>query len=207
MSTDFDSLESSLAEIRVIGIVADPEFRRRSDFLNNKIADVIEIRASEMPYLFTCTSQCRVCPAEVILVGSTSIATHVDKHVVPLAALCLVARHGITIFAYHGVNPEEKVDGQNFIFDIDAVVDLRLPCRSDNVDDTVSYAKIIKETVKIFTAQKDDLLERAAERVAQGLFERFEKIQSLRILLKKPEAPIKADFDYVGVEIFRDRKD
>lgn len=114
---------------------------------------------------------------------------------------------GLKIFAYHGVNSEEKEDGQNFIFDIDAVVDLRLPCRSDNVDDTVSYAKIIKETVKIFTAQKDDLLERAAERVAQGLFERFEKIQSLRILLKKPEAPIKADFDYVGVEIFRDRKD
>lgn len=114
---------------------------------------------------------------------------------------------GLKIFAYHGVNPEEKEDGQNFIFDIDAVVDLRLPCRSDNVDDTVSYAKIIKETVKIFTAQKDDLLERAAERVAQGLFERFENIQSLRILLKKPEAPIKADFDYVGVEIFRDRKD
>ena len=68
-----------------------------------KIADVIEIRASEMPYLFTCTSQCRVCPAEVILVGSTSIATHVDKHVVPLAALCLVARHGITVFAYHSI--------------------------------------------------------------------------------------------------------
>ena len=67
------------------------------------------------------------------------------------------------------------------------------------------YAKIIKETVRIFTSQKDDLLERAAQRVADGLFESFDKIQSLRILLKKPEAPIKADFEYVGVEIFRER--
>ncbi len=111
----------------------------------------------------------------------------------------------LKIFAYHGVNPEEKVDGQNFVFDIDAGVDISVPCVSDNVEDTVSYAKIIKETVRIFTSQKDDLLERAAQRVADGLFEKFDKIQSLRILLKKPEAPIKADFEYVGVEIFRER--
>lgn len=112
----------------------------------------------------------------------------------------------LKIYAYHGVNPEEKEDGQNFIFDIDAFVDISVPCISDDVEDTVSYAKIIKETIKIFTAQKDDLLERAAQRVAQGLFERFEKIEALRILLKKPEAPIKADFGYVGVEIYRERK-
>ena len=111
----------------------------------------------------------------------------------------------LKIFAYHGVNPEEKVDGQNFVLDIDAYVDISVPCVTDNVDDTVSYAKIIKQTVKIFTSQKDDLLERAAQRVADGLFESFDKIQSLRILLKKPEAPIKADFDYVAVEIFRER--
>lgn len=111
----------------------------------------------------------------------------------------------LKIFAYHGVNPEEKVDGQNFVFDIDAYVDISVPCVTDNVEDTVSYAKIIKETVRIFTSQKDDLLERAAQRVADGLFESFDKIQSLRILLKKPEAPIKADFEYVGVEIFRER--
>lgn len=113
----------------------------------------------------------------------------------------------LKIYAYHGVNEEEKINGQNFVIDIDAFVDITVPCESDNVDDTVSYAKIIKETVKIFTAQKDDLLERAAQRIARGLFERFDKIEALRILLKKPEAPIKADFGYVGVEIFRERKD
>lgn len=111
----------------------------------------------------------------------------------------------LKIFAYHGVNPEEKEDGQNFVLDIDAYVDISKPCVTDNVDDTVSYAKIIKETVRIFTSQKDDLLERAAQRVADGLFGAFGRIEKLRILLKKPEAPIKADFEYVAVEIFRER--
>lgn len=113
----------------------------------------------------------------------------------------------LKIFAYHGVNPEEKVQGQNFILDIDAFVDIFVPCKTDNVDDTVSYAEIIEETVRIFTSRKDDLVERAAERVSEGLFEKFEKIQALRILLKKPDAPIDADFEYVGVEIERNRKD
>ena len=108
---------------------------------------------------------------------------------------------GLKIFAYHGVNSEEKVDGQNFILDITSKVNLSVPCESDNVDDTVSYAKIIKEATKIFLSQKDDLIERAAKRVADGLLEKFEKIEEVTVLLKKPEAPIKADFDYVAVEI------
>lgn len=113
---------------------------------------------------------------------------------------------GLKIYAYHGVNPEEKVDGQNFILDITSKVDLSKPCESDNVDDTVSYAKIIKETTKIFLSEKNDLLERAAKRVAEGLLERFEKIQEVNIVLKKPEAPIKADFEYVAVEITVERE-
>lgn len=108
---------------------------------------------------------------------------------------------GLEIFAYHGVNPEEKIEGQKFILDITADVDLSKPCITDNVDDTVSYAKIIKEAARIFTSQKDDLLERASRRVAEGLLQAFDKIESVTILLKKPDAPIKADFDYVAVEI------
>lgn len=112
----------------------------------------------------------------------------------------------LKIYAYHGVNLEEKEDGQNFIFDVIASLDLDTPCNSDDVNDTVSYAKIIKSVTRIATSEKNDLLERVAERVASGLFEDFPKIQKLKITLKKPEAPINADFDYVAVEIERKRK-
>lgn len=112
----------------------------------------------------------------------------------------------LKIFAFHGVNPEEKEDGQNFVFDITAYLDLNEPCQSDDVNDTVSYAKIIKSVTRIATGEKNDLLERVVQRVADGLFADFPKIQKLKITLKKPEAPIKADFDYVAVEIERDRK-
>ena len=111
----------------------------------------------------------------------------------------------LKLFCYHGVNPEEKIDGQNFIFDIEACVDLSVPCVTDNVDDTVSYAKIIKAVRRVAQSEKNDLLERVAQRVADELFNEFEKIDSLVITLKKPEAPIKADFGYVAVTIERSR--
>ena len=107
------------------------------------------------------------------------------------------------LFCYHGVNPEEKEDGQIFVFDIEAGVDLSTPCNTDNVDDTVSYAKIIKTVRRVAQSEKNDLIERVAQRVADELFSEFEKIETLKITLKKPQAPIKADFNYVAVEIER----
>ena len=112
----------------------------------------------------------------------------------------------LELFCYHGVNPEEKIDGQAFVFDIEAKVDLTKPCITDNVDDTVSYAKIIKLVRSVAQSEKNDLIERVAQRVADALFAEFEMIQALKIKLKKPHAPIKADFDYVAVEIERERQ-
>ena len=113
---------------------------------------------------------------------------------------------GLKLYAYHGVNPEEKVDGQEFILDIKAYLSLDLPCVSDNVDDTVSYAKIIKTARRVFLAEKYDLLEKAAQTVADAILSEFPKIEKVKVEVKKPVAPIKADFDYVSVEITRSRK-
>lgn len=112
---------------------------------------------------------------------------------------------GLRLFAYHGVNPEEKEDGQMFVLDITAFLPLSVPCATDCVDDTVSYAKIIKTARRIFLAEKNDLLERAVQRVADGILSEFPKVREVEITLKKPEAPIKADFDYVAVKFRRTR--
>lgn len=113
----------------------------------------------------------------------------------------------LKIFSYHGVNEEEKINGQNFVFDITVWLDLSKPCETDNVDDTVSYSKIIKKVREVFTTEKYDLLEKAAAVVMSALFGEFPEIEECEIMLKKPEAPIKADFSYVAVEIRRKRNE
>lgn len=111
----------------------------------------------------------------------------------------------LKIYAYHGVNPEEKIEGQNFVFDIECKADLSKPCKTDNVDDTVSYAQVIKLVRNVFIAEKYDLIEKAAQVVADAVLDNFEKIEKVKVVLKKPEAPMKADFGYVAVEISRER--
>lgn len=112
----------------------------------------------------------------------------------------------LKIFAYHGVNPEEKENGQNFILTITAFCDLSKAGQSDDLNDTVSYAKIIKTVKRVFPENKYDLIERAAQATADAVLGEYPSINKVKILLKKPEAPIKADFGYVAVEIERERK-
>lgn len=111
----------------------------------------------------------------------------------------------LNIFAFHGVNLPEKENGQNFVLDITLYIDLSVPCKSDNVKDTVSYSDVIRRVTEVFTAEKYDLIERAADEVADMVLEEFPMVQECVMLLRKPEAPIKADFSYVAVEIRRKR--
>lgn len=114
---------------------------------------------------------------------------------------------GLRLYAYHGVNPEEKIDGQMFFLDITCALSLCVPCATDCVDDTVSYAKILKTARSAFLSQKFDLLETAAETVAKSVLDAFSAIKEITVRVRKPEAPIKADFEYVAVEITRTSED
>lgn len=107
---------------------------------------------------------------------------------------------GLKIRAFHGVNPEEKIDGQNFILDITAELDVKKAQLSDNVDHTVSYAKIIKTAIAVFTEKSYNLIETVANKVGIEIMKTYPKLKSVTILLKKPEAPINADFEYVAIE-------
>ncbi len=111
----------------------------------------------------------------------------------------------LKLFAYHGVNEEEKIDGQNFYFDIDLYVNIVKACHSDDVNDTVSYAKVVKTVRRVFCEEKYNLLEKASQITADAILEEYPDVFRVDITLKKPEAPMKADFGWVGVSISRER--
>jgi dihydroneopterin aldolase len=111
------------------------------------------------------------------------------------------------IFAYHGVNVEEKIKGQNYYIDITAEADLSKACRTDNIDETVSYSKMAKRAIYAFTVEKYDLIEKAAQEIVDILFREFPRLQTVEVTVRKPEAPVKADFGYVAVNIRRTRDD
>lgn len=114
--------------------------------------------------------------------------------------------NGLKIFGYHGVNPEEKREGQNFILTVTISKNLTKSCSTDNLNDTVSYSKVIKTINKVFNEEKYNLIEKVAQRVAESILDEYD-IDEVTVLLKKPEAPMKVDFNYVAVEITRRKED
>ena len=112
---------------------------------------------------------------------------------------------GLKIFAYHGVNPEEKRDGQPFELDITLYASLLRAGQTDDVNDTVSYAKAAKTVLRVMTGAKYNLLEKTAQIVAQQLLSDYPQVEKVDVLLKKPHAPVDMEFDYMAVMITRRR--
>lgn len=113
---------------------------------------------------------------------------------------------GLELFAYHGVNPEEKRDGQTFLLDVTLYADLSRARQTDDLDDTVNYAAVRKTIQRVFTSESYDLIERAAQVVCEAVLREHPRVEKAELLLKKPEAPMNAKFDYVAVETVLSRQ-
>ncbi|CCX38500.1 dihydroneopterin aldolase [Clostridium sp. CAG:1013] len=114
---------------------------------------------------------------------------------------------GLRLFAYHGVGAEEKRDGQTFVLDITLKADLSRARRSDDLEDTVNYAAVCQTVREAFTAQSFDLIERAAQQAVDAVLDGYPQVEEITLVLKKPEAPIPEEFDYVAVEVTQRRKE
>lgn len=112
----------------------------------------------------------------------------------------------LEIFAFHGVNPEEKEQGQRFTVTAEMTTDVREAAADDDIDETVSYSAVAKLILKEFTAAKYDLIETAADRVAAAVLGAFPRVEEISVTVKKPDAPMKAVFDYVAVTVRRSRR-
>lgn len=115
---------------------------------------------------------------------------------------CIKIRQ-LEIFAYHGCNEEEKINGQKFYVDADLYTDVRTPGISDALDDTVNYSKACKYINKFMTENRFDLIEAVAEQVTRGLLKEFPKIKGIELTVNKPNAPIKLPFGNVAVTVRR----
>jgi 7,8-dihydroneopterin aldolase/epimerase/oxygenase len=111
----------------------------------------------------------------------------------------------LSLHAFHGVHAEEARLGQRFVLDITVFTNLREAGESDDYRRTLCYDTMIEQVTEAFTSQRFHLIEAAAEAVSKVLFARNPAITRLVIELRKPFAPIAAQFSSVGVRIERVR--
>ena len=114
--------------------------------------------------------------------------------------------NGLVLHAYHGVMPHEAKVGQPFVLDIVLDIDLVEASRSDMLKHTVSYEQLVKTASEAFSTRRYRLVEAAAGAIADAVLDRYRLVRSVRVTVRKPQAPIAATFDDVGVTITRARR-
>ena len=69
----------------------------------------------------------------------------------------------------------------------------------------IAHDNIVSIIIKAFTEKNYNLIEAAAESVCKNLLDAF-KVAKVILRVRKPHAPINADFDTVEVELIRDNE-
>lgn len=108
----------------------------------------------------------------------------------------------MVFYAYHGLRTEEKIKGQQFQVDIEAVLNLSVSGHSDKLEDTLNVDLLYDIVEEIVLEGDFTLLEAIAEHIAEALLDRL-NIQGVVVRVRKPHAPIRGISAGVEVEIER----
>jgi dihydroneopterin aldolase len=114
---------------------------------------------------------------------------------------------GLRFYAYHGNNPEERVQGQRFVVDVNVAADLREAERTDDLARTISYSAVYRRVREIVEGEPRKLIEVVAQEIADSLLGEFPTAQAVTVTVRKPEVAIKGSIlDAAGVRIYRERE-
>lgn len=109
---------------------------------------------------------------------------------------------GLRVFGRHGVLDHERADGQEFVVDLDLVVDIAEAAERDDLAATVDYSAIAQVVADIVGGEPRDLIETVATEIADVIVDGFD-VDEVTVVLHKPEAPIPHPFADVSVTVTR----
>ncbi len=107
---------------------------------------------------------------------------------------------GIRAFGHHGVLPEERRDGQEFVIDVDLSTQVGAAARTDRVTDTVHYGELAQRIVSAVERDPVDLIETLAQRLVDLCLE-HPLVESALVTVHKPSAPVGVPFGDVSVSL------
>jgi len=102
----------------------------------------------------------------------------------------------LTIKANHGVLDFEKKSAQPFVISCDIV--LQNFATKDDLSTTINYVDICDCITNIATAKRYNLIETLSDNIAKDILDKFALAKSVTVQVKKPQAPIKHNVDYVA---------
>lgn len=109
----------------------------------------------------------------------------------------------LQVSGHMGVSPEEKALTQKVLVSVTLYADVRKAGKTDDLAHTVNYEKVSRLVSGFFRENTCNLIERAAEGMAEEILEKFPGVSGLEMEIKKPWAPVGLPLDHVSVKIMR----
>lgn len=109
--------------------------------------------------------------------------------------ICL---HEVRFYAFHGVMPQERRVGGEFLVSVKVGYPLEKAMSSDDVADTLNYAELY-ELVKKEMMLPSSLLEHVMGRIVEAIEKAFPEVTSVEVKIKKVNPPMGSDSN--GAEV------
>ena len=111
---------------------------------------------------------------------------------------------GMIFHAYHGLEHDERKNGQRFEVDLEMVFDASRAARSDQLRDTIDVRQVYAEVQKVVVNERFYLIESVSQEIADMIFEKF-PVQAVTVKVRKPFAPLGGLANGTEIEITRER--
>ena len=111
----------------------------------------------------------------------------------------------LVFFARHGLLEEEASLGQRFRLDMIAELDSDLDLQEDSPNSTVNYVELFETVESTFTKRRFNTIEAAADAIASAVLERFDRVHTVTVKVKKPSVPVDCVCSYFAAEVIRCR--
>jgi len=113
----------------------------------------------------------------------------------------------LNLYGYHGVNEEEKKNGQNFLFNITIYIKKESFAGDDDIGSTLNYSDVVELVKEINSRERFNLLEAFSQSLADEILKMSPMVEKVIVKIEKTYPPIKEELQSVGVEYILSRKE
>jgi dihydroneopterin aldolase len=112
--------------------------------------------------------------------------------------------YGLEVYGFHGALPEEREQGQPFLFDVTLVAH-DAGVRTDKLSDTIDYTQVEACVREIATGTRFNLIEALAATIADALLSRFD-VSRVRVRVRKPNVKLGSPVEFTAATVERMRR-
>jgi 7,8-dihydroneopterin aldolase/epimerase/oxygenase len=113
-----------------------------------------------------------------------------------------VELYGLEIVGAHGVDEEERLNPQPFLYDL--WLDVPEAATTDRLEETVDYREVVATLRELSAGRQFQLLEAMAAAAAEALLDRF-SLESARVRVRKPAVRLGAPVEWTAATVERRR--